>query len=104
MTLFAVPVLSDAPECLGGGQAGGADGGQQPGHSADDEGRSQAASPGLRRDDDGLPVGAGVGGGGGRTGGDADDTARQGQQDRFGQELGTDLASGGAQGTAQPDL
>jgi hypothetical protein len=31
ITRFAVPVLSDAPECLGGGQAGGADGGQQAG-------------------------------------------------------------------------
>ncbi len=31
ITRFVVLVLSDAPECLGGGQAGGADGGQQAG-------------------------------------------------------------------------
>src|ERR1035438_7774783 len=48
MTLFAVPVLSDAPERLSGGQAGGADGGQQPGQGADDDSRGQAAGPGVR--------------------------------------------------------
>jgi hypothetical protein len=74
MTLFAVPVLSDAPECLGGGQAGGADGGQQSGEGADDEAAARFMLPravlgyssrdvtavlGLRvlRDDDRRPAG-----------------------------------------------
>lgn len=35
-----------------GGQAGGADGGQQPGNRADEQSRPQAAGPGLGRDDD----------------------------------------------------
>ena len=99
-----VPVLSDAPERLGGGQAGGADGGQQPGQGADDDGGGQAAGPGFGRDDDGLAVAAGVDGGGGGADDDADGAAGQGQQDRLGQELGADLAAGGAQGAAQPDL
>src|ERR1022692_1279140 len=84
----AVPVLSDAPERLRGGQACGADGGQQPGQGADDDSRGQAAGPGLGRDDDGLAMAAGVGGGGGRADDDADDAAGQGQQDRLGEELG----------------
>src|SRR5580658_1960680 len=97
-------VRSDGQECLGGGQAGGADGGQQPGQGADDDGRGQAASPGLRRDDDNLAVSAGVGGGGDRADDDSSHAAGQGQQDGFGQELGADLAAGGAQCPAQSDL
>jgi len=97
-------VLSDAPERLRGGQPCGADGGQQPGQGADDDSRGQAAGPGLGRDDDGLAVAAGVSGGGGRAGDDADDAAGQGQQDGLGQELSADLAAGGAQRPAQPDL
>ena len=56
------------------------------------------------RDDDGLAVAAGVGGGGGRAGDDSGGAAGQGQQDGLGQELGADLAAGGAQRAAQPDL
>jgi len=94
----------DGQECLCRGQACAADGRQQPGQGADDDGRGQAAGPGFGRDDDGLAVAAGVGGGGGRAGDDSGGGAGQGQQDRLGQELGADLASGGAQRAAQPDL
>ena len=54
--------------------------------------------------DDGLAVAAGVGGGGGRAGEDADGAAGQGQQDGLGLELDADLAAGGAERAAQPDL
>ena len=54
--------------------------------------------------DDGFAVAAGVGGGGGRAGEDADGAPGQGQQDRLGEELDPDLAAGGAQRAAQPDL
>ena len=97
-------VVSDAPERLGWGQACGADGWEEPGQGADEQGGGQAAGPGLGRDDDGLAVDTGVGGGGGDTGDDTGDAAGQGQQDRLGQELGADLAAGGAQRPAQPDL
>jgi hypothetical protein len=92
-----LPVLSDGPERLGWWQAGGADGGQQPGQGADDDGRGQAAGPCLGRDDHGLAVAAGVGGDSGRADGDSGGAAGQGQQDGLGQELGADLAAGGAQ-------
>ena len=46
----------------------------------------------------------GVDGGGGGAGQDADRAAGQREQDRLGQELDPDLAAGGAQGAAQPDL
>ena len=59
------------------------------------------ASGGMTRS---LAVAAGVDGGGGRADDDAGGAAGQGQQDRLGQELGADLASGGAQRPAQPDL
>ncbi len=36
--------------------------------------------------------------------GDTDDTAEQGEQDRLGEELRADMASGGAQRAAQADL
>ena len=49
-------------------------------------------------------VAAGVGGDGGGAGEDADGAAGQGQHDRLGEELGPDLAPGGAKGAAQPDL
>lgn len=39
-------------QCLGGGHAGGADGGQQPGEGADDQGGRDAACPSLGGDDD----------------------------------------------------
>src|SRR5260370_28753227 len=104
MTLFVVPVLSDAPERLSGGQAGGADGGQQPGQGADDDGGGQAAGPGFGRDIDELAVAVGVDGGGGGADGDSRGAAGQGQQDGLGQELDADLAAGGAQRPAQPDL
>ena len=43
-------------------------------------------------------------GGGGRAEDDSGGAAGQGQQDRLGQELGADLAAGGAERAAQPDL
>ena len=63
-----VTVVSDAPERLGWGQACGADGWEEPGQGADEQGGGQAAGPGLGRDDDGLAMGVGVGCGGGRAG------------------------------------
>ena len=92
------------PECLGGGHAGGAQGGQQPGGGADDDRGAEAAGPGQRGDDHGPALCVGVDDGGG----DAEDhpggTAGHGEQDGFGEELGADVAFGGAQGAAQPDL
>src|SRR5690349_20732005 len=61
-------VVSDAPERLGWGQVCGADGWEEPGQGADEQGGGQAAGPGLGRDDDGLAVDTGVGSGGGGTG------------------------------------
>src|SRR6185437_13578124 len=94
------PKSLDAPERLGGGHAGGADGGQQAGEGADEQGGGQAAGPGPGRDDQELVVGAGVGGGGDGAEGDAGGAAGGGQQYGFGEELG----AGGAQRAAQPDL
>ena len=48
--------MSQSPEGFGGGQPGGADGGQEPSERADEEGGGQAAGPGLGRDDDGFVV------------------------------------------------
>jgi hypothetical protein len=47
---------------------------------------------------------AGVDGGGRGADGDADRAAGQGQHDGLGQELDADVAFGGAEGAAQPDL
>src|SRR5215469_3792903 len=55
---------SDGPERLGRGQAGGADGGHQPGRGADEQRGAQAARPGLDGDDDGPALGVRVDGGG----------------------------------------
>src|SRR5258708_13727995 len=41
------PVVSDGPQCLCRGQAGGADGGLHPGPGAGDNSGGQAARPGL---------------------------------------------------------
>ncbi len=60
MTLSVVPVRSDAPERLGGGHTGGADGGQQPGQGTDDDGRGQAAGPGPGRNDEEIVLGIGA--------------------------------------------
>src|SRR3954447_3573051 len=59
----AVPrarLLSNAPERPGGRQAGSADGGQQPGEGANDDGGGQSSGPGFGRDDEELVVAAGV--------------------------------------------
>src|SRR5258707_10514826 len=102
MTLFVVPVLSDAPERLSGGQAGGADGGQQPGQGADDDGGGEPSGPGFGRDDGELAVAAGVDGGGGGADGDAGAAAGPGQQGGLRPEPETDLGFGGPPGAAQP--
>src|SRR5262249_50420118 len=83
---------SDTPQRLGGGQPCGADGGEEPGERADEQGGGERAGPGLGRDDEKLVVAAGVCGGGGRADGYAGGAAGQGQQDGLGQELGADLA------------
>src|SRR6266536_2413678 len=95
---------SEGPQGLGGGQAGGADRGQQPGEGADGQGGGDAAGPGLRGDDDSPALVAGVDGGGCGTGGDPGAAAGQREQDGLGQELDADVAFGGAQRPAQPDL
>jgi hypothetical protein len=95
---------SQRPEGLGGGQPGGADGGQQPGEGADENGGNQAPGPGLGRDDGGPALDVRVDGGGGRAGDDSGDAAGECEQDGLGQELDADLAPGGAQGAAQPDF
>jgi hypothetical protein len=58
----------------------------------------------LRGDDDGPAFGVSVDGGGGRAEDDPGDAAGQGEQDGLGQELGADLAFGGAQRAAQRRL
>jgi hypothetical protein len=65
---------------------------------------ARPAGPGLGRDDDGPAFAVRVGDRGGGAGCDADYAAGQGQKDGLGQELGADLASGGAERAAQPDL
>jgi hypothetical protein len=97
-------VLSDAPERPCGGQAGGADRWEEPGQGADEQGGGQEAGPGFGRDDDGLAMAAGIDGGGGGAEDDAGGAADQGHQDGLGQELRADLAAGGAEHPAQPDL
>ena len=49
-------------------------------------------------------LGVGVDGGGCGAEGDADGTAEESEQDGFGEELGADVAPGGAEGAAQADL
>src|SRR6516162_574913 len=56
------------PEGLGGGHAGGANRGEQPGQGADHEGRAQPAGPGVGRDDRGPALVMGVDPSGGRAG------------------------------------
>src|SRR5215468_6384812 len=94
----------EGPEGLGGGEAGGAEGGQQAGGGADEQGGGQAAGPGGGGDDGGPVLGGGVDGGGGGAGGHPHRAAGQGEQDGLGQELGADVAPGGAQRAAQPDF
>ena len=55
--------------------------------------------------DDGRPVfGVGVDGGGDDPERDAGEAAEQGEQDRLGEELGADVAFGGAERAAEADL
>ena len=82
----------------------GAPGGPQAGQGADGQGGGQAAGPGLGRDDDGPALGVGVDGHGDPASDDPGGAADQGEQDGFGQELDPDVAAGGAQRPAQPDL
>ncbi len=65
---------------------------------------ARAAGTGVGWDDDGLVVAASVDSSCRGAGDDADDPAGQGQQDRFGQELGADLAAGCTEGAPQPDF
>jgi hypothetical protein len=58
----------------------------------------------LRGDDDGPALGVGVDGGRDDAEDDPGGAACQREQDGLGQELGADLAAGGAQRSAQPDL
>src|SRR6202034_2661987 len=76
----------------------------EPGGGADDHRGGQPAGPRLGWDHDRPALGVGVDGRGQRAGTDSGGPAQQGQQDGFGQELDADLASGGPEGPAQPDL
>jgi thioredoxin reductase len=92
---------SYGPEGLGRGEAGGADGGQQAGEGADEDGGGQAAGPGVGGNDRGPALAVGVDRGGHGAGGDPGYRADERQGDRFGQELGADVPVGGAESAAQ---
>ena len=90
LTLIAAEPLRC--ERVGGGEAGGADRGEDAGDRADQDRGADAAAPG-ERGDDGRPVlGVRVDRGGERARADAGGAAEQGEEDRLGEELGADLA------------
>src|SRR3954451_13000080 len=95
---------SHAPQRLSRGHAGGADGGQQSGDGADDEGGGEPAGPGEGRDDGGPVFGVGVDGGRSRAEPDTYGAAQQREQHRFGEELDADVSLGGAERAAEPDF
>jgi hypothetical protein len=74
------------------------------GGGGDEQGGGQPAAPGQRRDNDGPAFGVGIDGCGRHTDGDPGRAAGQGEQDGLGQELDADVALGGTQGPAEPDL
>ena len=74
--------------------------GRRPATGADEEDGAEAAAPGEHGDDDGPPFGGGVYGGGEHTQADADGAAEEGERDGFGEELDTDVAFGGSEGSA----
>jgi len=76
----------------------------EPGDGTDHKRGGEAAGPGFGGDDGGPAFGVGVEGCGGSAEGDADRAAKQSEEDGFGEELGTDVAFGSAQGAAQSDL
>src|SRR5262249_30729182 len=94
----------DGPQSLGGGEACGSQGGDEPGDPADDERRGDAAGPGFDGDDGGPMLGVGVDGRGGGAEHGADDAAEPAGQNGFREELDADMAFGGAQGAPQSDL
>ncbi len=65
---------------------------------------AETAGPGFDGDDGGLAVAAGIGDDGGGAEEDTGHAAGQGQQGGLGEELGADLAAGGAEGAAQADF
>jgi hypothetical protein len=71
-----------------GGEARGAESGQEPGGGTDDYRPAQPAGPGDRRDDGGPTFGMGADDGGGGPGEYPGRPAGQRKQDGFGQELG----------------
>src|SRR5712691_1752440 len=95
---------SDRTEGFGWGEAGRADGGEEAGDPADEQGRGEAARPGGGGDDRRPVLGVGVDGGGKRAGDHAGCAAEQGEEDRLGEELRADLAFGSAEGAAKADL
>ena len=98
------PLTSGCAEGFGRGEAGGAEGRVEAGDAADEECGEDAAGHRPHRDD-GRPA---LRDGEDRGDHDADrhaaDAAERGEQERFGQELATDVRLGGAQRTAQADL
>src|ERR1700719_1332016 len=93
-----------APRAWGGERRGGPWCGHEPGDGADQKRGGEAAGPGFGGDDGGPAFGVGVEGCGGSAEGDADRAAKQSEEDGFGEELGTDVAFGSAQGATQSDL
>src|ERR1700678_2700987 len=96
--------VSHAPERLGRGQARGSDRREQPSEGADEDRGTESAGPCVGRDDDRPVFGVRINGGGGAASQDPYRSPDQGEQDRLGQELGADLAPGGAERSPQPDL
>src|SRR6266487_4186826 len=94
----------DTPQGLGGGHPGRAQRGEQAGESTDQNGGGEPSGPGEGGDDDGPALAGSVDRGGGDAEGDADGASGEGEQDGLGQELDTNVASGGAQGAAQADF
>ena len=86
----------DGAKRFGWGEAGGADCGEESGDCADEDCGGEPAAQAVA--DDGGPVfevGVDEGGDGAR--GDACGAAEQSEQDRFGEELGSDLSLGRAE-------
>src|SRR5437660_12854371 len=101
---LAVCGLSDTPQGLSGREASGAEGREQPCDGTYHKGGAKSPGPGQSGDDDGPVLGGGIDGGGKHTGSDTDDAAEEGEQDSFEEELDADVALGGTQRPAQPDL
>src|SRR5206468_12560238 len=100
----STPTTLDGPECVGWRELCGADGREESSDGADEDGSGEPADPGCRVDDGGPVFEVGVDDRGDGTGGDAGGAAEEGEEDRLGKELSSDLAFGGAEAAAEADL